>query len=169
MTRHWIEDRDGTVFKRCSRCGRTRSGRGETCPKCGSSLYKWSYRLDIARPGAKRKLEWKGGFTTQGDAKAAMTRRKDDIRKGAPLQSQRMTVAEWIQRWLAGGCGGVRASTFQGYENACRVHIVPHLGGHRRLDGVQRHDIRQFYESLRTGGLSEKSVRNIRVVLRKLL
>jgi hypothetical protein len=39
-----------------------------------------------------------------------------------------MTVAEWLDGWLAGKKRAKRASTYRGYESHVRVHINPVIG-----------------------------------------
>jgi hypothetical protein len=56
----------------------------------------------------------------------------EDVRRrlglGLDPASPGVTMAEWLDSWLAGKQRAKRASTYRGYESHVRVHIVPVIG-----------------------------------------
>lgn len=44
---------------------------------------------------------------------------------------QRWTVADWLQHWLDDVRPHVKTTTYDGYERAVRVHLVPGVGAHK--------------------------------------
>lgn len=44
---------------------------------------------------------------------------------------QRWTVAEWLRYWLDDIQPHIKATTYDGYERAVRVHLVPGVGAHK--------------------------------------
>ncbi len=68
----------------------------------------------------------------------------------------------------------VRPSTKASYRQIVRTHIVPRIGA-RRLDDLDAADLNRLYGDLASfgrkdgSGLSDKTVRNVHIVIRKAL
>jgi len=74
------------------------------------------------------------------------------------------------QRWwpVYPGAAGNRPTTVREKEIHLRVHLKPALGD-QRLDMVKGEVVDRFFAKLRTAKLSNKSVKNIRATLRRVL
>src|SRR5262249_44224189 len=182
--------RQGQVFKRCTKC-HARVG-GRRWPKCGSVSATWYFVVDVTEKDDKGRLigrriqKKQGGFATKADATAAMNQLQVQKADGTYVEPSRLTVAEYLERWLAGGCGGhVPPSTPLSYQGAVRPHIVPRIG-RPPLPRTDTGAVKALYQELRTSGytprtkpedqappapraLSSKTVHNVHLALRKAL
>lgn len=87
-----------------------------------------------------------------------------------------MTLGQWLDEWYnTHVIGSVKISTRTSYEMIIRQHLKPNLGNIKMKD-LKSTTIQCMYNSLLNngkvngkGGLSEKTIRNIHLVLRKAL
>jgi integrase len=87
---------------------------------------------------------------------------------GIVYDSQSLTVARYLDRWLDTVKDGVRTSSFRRYENMVRLHIKPHLGS-VRLDKLNTLQLQDLYLDKLDEGLSARTVRYVHVTLNKAL
>lgn len=84
-----------------------------------------------------------------------------------------MTLARWVDIWLAEYTNDKKYLTVKHYKAQCRTHIVPSLGA-VKLAALTTPQIQAFYNRLLRGDgdekpLAAKSVRNITVYSRNAL
>jgi integrase len=158
--------RKGQVFRYCTKDSARIVGRA--CPKCGNREGAWGFVVDTAGPGEPRHQERRRGFKTRAAAVEALSRFQVDKAEGRYVEPSKQTLAQYLADWLAAGCDHVRGSTRTGYEVVIRKHVGPALGS-RPLQQLDRLRVARMYHDLREGGLSEKSVRNVHIVLNKAL
>ncbi len=111
--------------------------------------------MDLAPAGAQRDQRKKTGFGTKTQALDDMQRAQTQKADGTYVEPSRLTLAEFLSTWLAGGCGGVRPWTLKGYESIVRVHIVPRLG-RMPIQQLTRQHVKALYEELRVEGRTPK-------------
>lgn len=167
--------RRGTVYRRCSRCGRTVKAR--TCTGCGATSVSWSYRIDTTPAGARRRQqESRGGFATKAEATAALVARQESLSAGTYVPGHSLTVGEYLAAWLDAlpTDGSVRPSSRESYELAVR-RMVPLIGEYR-LQELTASQLKTAYGQLResgrargVGGLSAKTVHNTHLVMHRAL
>lgn len=85
-----------------------------------------------------------------------------------PDDPDRLTVAQWLDRWLGIVKAEVAARTWIGCEVAARVHIAPALGD-RPLARLAPSDLQQFYSAISASGLKASSARQVCSVLNTAL
>jgi integrase len=166
--------RRGLTFKRCGKCGRRIEGK--RCGKCGGESFSWSYVVDVAQPGEKRKQRSKAGFKTRKEAQAALNDVLGALQRGTYVGPSKTKLGDFLEdRWLPGIKGTVRPSTLSSYRLHVRAYIIPRLGSVQlqRLDGGA---INAFYASLAedgrsdgNGGLAPASVRRVHATLHRAL
>ena len=165
--------REGNVFKRCGRCNSTVEGK--RCGDCGYTAYSWSFRVDIAPPGAPRRQRSRQGFATKAEALAALAELQGRVRDGTSVEPSRETLANYLDRWLP----TVRPPqmTERSHQTAvmhCRAYLVPLLGA-VPLQRLDRTTIKGAYARLRTEGgrggkpLADSTVHRIHTTLRRAL
>ena len=76
----------------------------------------------------------------------------------------KMTVAQWLDIWVAEYLNGVKPLTKHNYNKQVQKHFKPALGA-VRLDSLDTHTIQRFYNSLSASGLSPKTVKNLHGIL----
>jgi integrase-like protein len=115
----------------CARC-RKAAGRAlrtararDYDPRSKSKAASWSGPLRGSQPLMTIK---KMGFATKASALEDMHRAQTARADGTYLAPSKQTLADYLETWVKGGCGGVRPWTLKGYESVVRVHIVPRLG-----------------------------------------
>ena len=157
--------RTGRVYRRCNRCARpTAQKSGRRCRRtpCPGEV-RWAFVIDVAPEGAKRRRVARTGFSTKGDADAALSSLKAEISsKGGYKAPQKITVGAYLDRWLEARTAligsEIRESTHRENRRHIQQYVKPHLGSMqlRRLDrtavkawaGVLRQDGGQRGRSL---------------------
>ena len=99
-----------------------------------------------------------------------------DLYQGVDLTEQsRMTLGEWLDRWLEDIAGTIRPNTMTRYQGTVDRHIKPYLGD-KPISQVKGKDIQRLYETLAKRGnrnsgegLSSGSVRGIHSMLHEAL
>ena len=76
----------------------------------------------------------------------------------------KMTVAQWLDIWVAEYLNSVKPLTKHNYNKQVQKHLKPALGA-ARLETLDTHTIQRFYNSLISSGLSPKTVKNIHGIL----
>lgn len=80
----------------------------------------------------------------------------------------RVTVAEWLDTWLADCQGRVRPTTYRRYADITRLHLSPALGSHQVAALAPQH-VNGFLTAKLAAGLAPRSVAHLRAVLRTAL
>lgn len=94
----------------------------------------------------KRRQETKGGFATEKEARKALTDALARLDRGTYVQPTRLTVAQYLEQWLAGK-GRLRASTVRSYREHLDLYLQPGLG-HVRLGDLREVDIERLYAAM---------------------
>lgn len=102
---------------------------------------------------------------SRDDAKKALRAALGSADKGEHVAPDRMTLAEWIERWRALITPNIEASTLKRYNQLLNTHILPALGD-KPLQKITGDDVDDFYAALRTKGLADRTVHHVHVVLK---
>ena len=78
------------------------------------------------------------------------------------------TVGRWCNRWFCENRGRWSGSTVGGYRNLIYRHILPGIGGIPLVE-LSECTVTSFYDSLRSQGLSARSVWCIHLLLRRCM
>lgn len=165
--------REGMVFRRCTRCGAKVEAR--RC-SCGHDKASWSFKADVNQPGERRKQASRGGFKTKSDALTAMHKLQTTAGDGTYVQPAKLTLGQFMERWLPTMRHNLRASTYVGYGLATR-RVQQHRIGNVPLQRVSKTDLRAFYADLRERGglrpgmekLSVQTVANVHIAVCRAL
>ena len=134
--------------------------------------------VDIGRDPAtgKRRLKSHGGFRTRRDAERALSKMLEQINQGSYVEPSRMTLAEYLPRWLeTARLRGLRATTLVGYEVMITRQLVPRIGALQLRELTPAHLNALYVELVERGrlhgpgGLSPRTVRAAHTVLRRAL
>ena len=106
----------------------------------------------------------------------AKLRQHIDIYQGVDLTEQsRMTLGEWLDRWLENITGTIRPTTMTRYQGAVDRHIKPYLGD-KPIAQIKGEDVQKLYDMLarqgnrNTGaGLSSGTICGIHSMLHEAL
>ena len=106
---------------------------------------------------------------SQAEVRKKLTEIRNDLDNDDYLEPNDTTVKEWMEIWQNEYLEDVKQSTADRYKSCIRIHIIPALGDTRLLD-LRASTIQKFLNQCKkVDGLSEKSVKNIRLVLHKAL
>jgi Phage integrase, N-terminal SAM-like domain len=87
---------------------------------------------------------------TEREALNELNKLRDQQRRGIPVATTTLTVAQYMSYWLEHIAGpSIRRTTYATYEGDVRLHIVPGIGK-RKLKALQASDIRAWLSKLRT-------------------
>ena len=78
------------------------------------------------------------------------------------------TVGQWCDRWFCENRGRWSGSTVGGYRNLIYRHILPGIGGIPLAELIED-TVTSFYDSLRSQGLSARSVWCVHLLLRRCM
>lgn len=168
----------GSVFRRCTRsgCGRRVDADTRRCVRCGGSGFTWAYRVGAGRDASGRQREWSAsGFRTKAEAQAALDELASDRRRGDHVAASKLTVGDYLARWLDAVRGEYRPGTLDRARLDVERYIAPRIGA-VRLQELTSTDVKGLYADLRdngrlrgAGGLSESSVHRTHITLRRAL
>lgn len=137
------------------------------------SIYKrsdgrWAATITLGYEGSKRKRKTFYGETRR-EVQEQLTKALADIQKGLPLANERITVEQYLERWLAESAPmALRLSTAQSYAYLIRSYILPDLG-RITLVHLAPQDVQQLLTRKLASGLSPRTVQYIHAVLRRTL
>jgi len=131
----------------------------------------WAVRLDVGRDpqsGRRRQIE-RAVRGTKRDAEKELARLIYELDQGTDLRPERLTVGEYLKRWLADYAKpNVGPSTYVKYEEIVRIHLTPRLGA-VLLGKLQPLQIQRAYAAIIASGLSEKTVLHVHRLLHEAL
>jgi len=138
-----------------------RRGRGE------GSIYRRKDGMWVAQYTIRDKRRYLYG-KTKAEVTEKLTKAMADRDSGLVFDAGKMTVGEYLDRWLDSIKDTLRRRTWTRLEEVVRLHLKPSLGG-IRLDRVNALQIQSLYRAKLDCGLSPRTVRIIHTTLHKAL
>jgi integrase len=110
---------------------------------------RWEGKFFVDTPDGRRKRVSVYG-DTEREALNELNKLRDQHRRGIPIATTTLTVAQYMSYWLEHIAEpSIRRTTYATYEGDVRLHIVPGIGK-RKLKTLQASDIRAWLSELRT-------------------
>jgi integrase len=124
-----------------------------------------SWRLRYRVSGKRYSKAFHGSLSDARKELRALVRSGDT---GTHVEPDKITVAEWIRRWIAAGAPGrsqkkAGRRSVERYGQLMRCHVTPTLGD-RRLQQLQATEIDELYVALSTK-LKPRTAHHVHVVL----
>ncbi|GAA0284558.1 tyrosine-type recombinase/integrase [Actinomadura nitritigenes] len=139
----------GAVFKRC-RCTNPKTGKryDTNCPEIKKKGHgTWWFRYEApASVDGKRRRPRVGPFKRKEDAEEELIKELAKIGLDGQASDRQMTVAQWLDRWLAGKVD-LKSSTLASYREAVELYHKPALG-HLRLVDLRAHHASELYAEM---------------------
>jgi integrase len=127
-------------------------GHPKTAGKCSSRCIRYYPRLELPRaPDGTRRFEALGGYPTRTQAEAALADALARRSHGLALDPAKLTVNQYLDRWLAHIRTSLRARTVARYAALLRDHVRPSLGA-RPLKQLTPLEVQAVYDRLVVGG-----------------
>lgn len=123
----------------------------------------WYAVVDLPRGAdGKRKQKWhKLAARTKREAQQELAKLVADLARGTYVEPTRLTVAEYLERWLADYAKpNVAPKTFERYEGIVRNHLVPALGS-VPLAKLQPLHIQEYYSRALQSGRRDRRPGNL--------
>jgi integrase len=146
------------------------NGDGDVFPRKNKAGKITSYRGAYVGPDGKRRYV---SGKTKTEAREALATARAEAAGGVVLDAGKLTVAEYLERWLS-DCltplvksGKMEHSTYVRYAGIVNNHISPTIG-FKKLRDLSRAEVRALY-SAKGKELSPRSVDYIHVTLQKAL
>lgn len=129
----------------------------KTVTRSGKEYSYWEASVTIGYdPGTGKQIRKTFTGKTQKEVREKMQAAAVAVQRGDYFEPAKMTVAEWLDTWLAEYCNDVKYLTRQKYEAVCRVHLKPAFGA-TRISNLTAPQIQKFYNELgRTGKTAKK-------------
>lgn len=110
---------------------------------------RWEAKFFADLPDGRRK-RISVYANSERDALDELNRLRDQQRRGIPIATTTLTVAEYMTYWLAHIAEpNIRRTTYATYEGDVRLHIIPGIGK-RKLKSLQASDVRLWLTHLRS-------------------
>jgi integrase len=136
----------GSLQRKCVR------GHPKTAGKCSSRCIRYYPRLELPRRSdGRRRFESLGGYPTRTQAEAALADALARHAHGLTLDPAKLTVDQYLDRWLAHIRTTLRARTVARYTALLRDHVRPDIGV-RPLKQLTPLEIQAVYDRLAVGG-----------------
>lgn len=127
---------------------------------------RWAAMLDLGREGGKRQRK-----ALYGRTKTEVLRKLREAQRhaeaGTLVRNETGTVDAFLTQWLD-GLDSVKASSKESYATVVRAYISPSIGG-VRLAKLSPADVQRMLDDLAARGLSVRTRRYARAVLRRAL
>jgi integrase len=124
----------------------------KTAGKCSSRCIRWYPRLELPRgPDGARRFESLGGYPTRAHAEAALADALARRSHGFALDAAKLTVNQYLDRWLAHIRTNRRARTVARYTALLRDHVRPSIGA-RPLKQLTPLEVQAIYDRLAVSG-----------------
>ena len=141
-------------------------GNGEgTIYRRNNGAWAAQYTVWTAEGRKRRSVSGK----TRAEVSRKLTEAMADRDGGLVYDAGKLTVSEYLNRWLADSVKGtVKETTYANYAYIIRVHISPALG-RLKLKSLTPAHVRGFYGEKARSSLAAATVKKMHVVLRKAL
>ena len=130
---------------------------------------RWAAALTIGTDanGKQRRRTFYGH--TRGNVEEKLARARAAQLDGLLLETNRLSVAEYLNRWLEDDARTtVRPTTYASYESVLRLHVTPHLGRVKLRKLTPAH-VQALYSRLEQNGLSPRLRQYVHAILRRAL
>jgi integrase len=136
----------GSVVSKCSKGHRRREGR------CSSRCTKWYHVTEGPRTaGGGRRRVWSSSYPSRKAAEVALREELARRDQGVFLDGSRITVAAFVDRFLAHMATIREPKTVHRYGELLRGHVVPRLGG-VQLQQLTPLAVQELYDRLAVDG-----------------
>jgi integrase len=119
------------------------------------------------RDGKPRQV-WRRGFATKREAEAELGRVVHRAGEGGDPFPKKITVRDYVQKWLASSDQRLRGSTSRRYRQLLDLYVIPVIGG-LQLSAVKPGHVREVLDRVTAAGRSPRTAIQTRAVLRSAL
>ncbi len=145
-----------------------RRGNGDGAIYRRASDNLWVGSLTLPFAGGKRRRKVVYG-KTRADVVKKLRDVQTKIDRGSALPDERLTTKDFLDRWVKDVLPGtIKDSTLAQYEDVLNRYVIPFVG-RTRLARLGPQDVQQMMRGLEDRGLSPRTRRQARAILRRAL
>jgi integrase len=127
-------------------------GHPKAAGRCSGRCIRWYPRLELPRGlDGTRRFESLGGYPTRKHAEAALAEALARRSQGLALDPAKLTVNQYLDRWLAHIQSTLRARTVARYRALLAHHVRPYIGA-QLLKPLEPLHVQAIYDQLSVGG-----------------
>lgn len=115
----------------------------------------WTAAVHVGYSAGRRRRRYFYG-KTRAEVAEKLAQAQNEAAQDA-TGSGRLTVMQYLERWLREYASRLRPKTYYGYENIVRRHLIPALG-HLQLKRLSPEHIQVYFEKKLLEGLSKRTV-----------
>ncbi len=123
---------------------------------------RYGYRITLIYPDGSEKIQQKGGFAKEKDAKKARDLTVAELYGGTFVVDESLKVKEFLSEWHETVIKKKKATTYSNYHYQLKNHIYPALGN-LKLSDLNKGHLIKFYADVSKKSYS--SAKNCRVIL----
>lgn len=122
----------------------------------------WTLTVDLGLDPVtgKRRQTYRTVKGTKKEAEAALAELVHAVETGLDFDSSRISVGDYLERWLEATSKRVKQRTFTRYSELLRLHVIPIIGG-LPLAKLKPLHLEKVYSTAEDRGLSKQSVLHI--------
>jgi integrase len=142
---------------------RSRRGRGE------GSIYQradgyWCANVSAGYSDAGKRRRKTVYGSTKKEVQDKLRQLATEVAAGSPIEAQKLTIAEYLDRWLNTIKQSVAPTTHDRYESTVKHQLKPYIGG-VRLSRLEPVHVEQLYVTLQGKNCSPRSIQLAGVTL----
>lgn len=123
---------------------------------------RYGYRITLIYPDGSERIQQKGGFTKEKDAKKARDLTVAELYSGSFVVDESLKVKDFLSEWHETVIKKKKATTYSSYHYQLKNHIYPALGN-LKLSDLNKGHLIKFYADVSKKSYS--SAKNCRVIL----
>jgi integrase len=132
---------------------------------------KWAIVLYLGLDEkGNKKYKWFGGYDTRKEAEKALAAKIQEVNIGGCVENPKMTVGEFLERWLEDKATQIRPNTLRTYRQPIRTHVIPRIGN-VELAKLRPQHLQSLYTHLlqKDKPLSNRTVQLIHTLIHEAL
>lgn len=137
---------------------------GSIYKRVGVRGTSWYGKYDFPDPVTGKRVYKRVSAPTKKECESKLRAAIASVEAGKSLDEAKMTLREFVDRWLAAKEHTVRPATFRRYSDVMRQHVLPTLGS-VRLTKLGAPHLQRLYAERLQSGLSPTTVHHIHVTL----
>lgn len=123
---------------------------------------RYGYRITLIYPDGSEKIQQKGGFVKEKEAKKARDLTVAELYSGSFVVDESLKVKDFLSEWHETVIKKKKATTYSSYHYQLKNHIYPALGN-LKLSDLNKGHLVKFYADVSKKSYS--SAKNCRVIL----
>lgn len=137
--------------------------------KHGTTYQTWVELPRDPETGRRRQKVISGATKKEVEALAVQMEAAINTGGFGEADADKVTLAQYIARWLPVNASSVRATTHRRYADLLRLHVLPYVG-RKQLSKLSALDLQHLYAHRHTDGhLSMTTVQQIHIIIHKAL